>query len=208
MQKHRKTIARVAHLAKGIYSKDDSQKAWFYGLFLDGQPFNKANINEIKTKVSKVMHWCTYSDVYNQTVLFFLEVADKYQMKKTSTPFRRYIRMGLGLKLQNWVAKYVKENKERGISSEVWAEDFYMTDVYPAVIEPFRMNIAWVLNGSRGPAFKALKPYERYILYLYFVDGHTIRKIAEMTYKSKNTINKDINCALAVCREGLLTEGQ
>lgn len=202
VSKYRKLIVQFAHLAKGEHKEKNTQWRWFYGLFLDGEPRTMGNLLTIEDTVQLSMYWLTYKDCYNQTLTFFLTLAGKYKPEEQNKSFDRYIRMVLGWRVKHWVFKHIKEHRQSGPGGAMFTSQYYMEGANrPPDIEPFSINIKWILNSSPGPLFQGLSTYDRYLLYLYFVEGYTIRKIATATCKSKNTINKDLRRVLQQCRD-------
>ncbi len=202
VSRYRKLIVQFARLSKADYPNKNSQWRWFYGLFLDGQPRTQANLLAIEDAVQLATYWLTYKDCYNQTVSFFLQLAGKYQPSKDNRSFQRYIRMVLGWRLKHWVFKHIKDHRESVPGGAIFNSQYYVeASNRPPDIQPFSMNIKWILTSGHGPMFKKLSSYDRYLLYLYFVEGYTMKQIAEKTCKSKNTINKDIRRVLTRCRQ-------
>ena len=209
VQKYRKLISRYARLCKANSDvKKDSQHKWFYGLFLEGRPKTQTNLETVRSCISGAMFLFTTGDCYNQTVQYFLQLAgDFVPSEKKYTSFSQYIRMVLGWRLKYWVLKHVKTYRNRTSKGELVDPDYYTSGHSVPDIEPFTMNIKWILSGSKSPAFKNLKPYDRYLLYLYYAEGHTIEQIGKLICKSKNTINKDIRRIISLCKEDAISEG-
>lgn len=209
VQKHRKLIARYAKLAKGSYKlTSNSQYRWFYGLFLEGKPRNAVNLETVRQCITGAMYLYTTSDCYNQTVQFFLQLASDFRSDtKHYASFSQYIRMVLGWRLKYWVLQQMKHYMDHGgKDSALTSPDFYITGHRPPETEPFTMNIGWILRGSKSPAFRNLRAYDRYLLYLYFTEGYTMKEIAGRICKSKNTVNKDIRRIIALCKKDITSE--
>ena len=149
----------------------------------------------------------TPRDCYNQTVLFFLQLAgDFIPDGKKYTDFSKYIRMVLGWKLKYWVLKHIKDYDKAGKNYALYDSGYHERITLPPDIEPFSMNIKWILRGSKSPLFRDLRSYDRYLLYLYFGEGNTMQEIADIICKSKNTVNKDINRVLSICKKNITLE--
>lgn len=197
-------ISTLAALCKGVHKDPDAQFRWFYGLFLDGKPRNIMNILEARDRVRNATHMLSKEDCYHHILLFFLDLAKKYRPRKHSNNFNQYARMVLGWRVKNWVDTLITRSEITLPPGLLSLHEEYLED--EEVIQPFTMNLAWVLNGSSNPLFKDLRAYERYLLYLYFTESMTISRIAYVTYQSKNTVNADLNRIIEKCRAVLLRE--
>lgn len=153
---------------------------------------------EARERVQVATEQLTREDCYHHILLFFLELAKRYKPKKDSGDFNHYIRMVLGWRTKNWIATLIRRNETIIPPGLLSLHEDYMED--EEMIQPFTMDLAWVMRGSENPLFKSLRAYERYILFLYFTEKQTINKIAFTTYQSKNTVNADLNRIIEKCR--------
>ena len=208
--KYHNLIATYAKLAKGNCTDYGPAFRWFYGLFLEGAPRTVCNLLEYRDRTREATAHLSDKDCYNQVVLFFLELASKYKPLRDGNyrkpiperqagqkEFYRYIRMVLGLRVKNWVVSIMKNSQV----VEVEQEEEFLED---ESIEPFSINLSWVVNDTENPLFRDLRPYDKYILYLYFFANNTIEEIAHITYQAKDTVNCDLNRIIRQCREASL----
>lgn len=189
---YRELLDNLAHLCKGTYEKPDPMFKWFYGLFLDGRERSPSNIADTRDTVALATENLTHADCFNQVVCFFLQIAKHYR-KQPEQNFHQYIRMVLPWRVKGWLTGVVQEVNLPTLVEEE----------YPEETEPFRLDLDWVVNGSKNPMFKGLRAYHRYLLYLYFVESFDIRRIALHTYQSKNTVHSDLVQALDRCRKNI-----
>lgn len=190
--KHSKLLHSLSKLCKGTYKDRDPIFNWFYGLFLNGNSRTDTSIMDARDTVIEANFWLTTEDCYNQIVLFFLDLARGFEKKDQN--FNQYIRMVLGWRVKHWVD--VQLTSAQGI-----LPNFAPTEIdYPVEVEPFTMDLQWVMYGNNNPLFKGLSSYDRYILYLYFHEDMNLRRIAYSTFQSKNTVNIDLDRILKKCR--------
>ena len=196
--KYSQLIDSLASLCKGTYREPDALFRWFYGLFLEGQPRKIMNILDVRERVTASTSHLTIEDCNHQVIVFFLEIARTFQTKNRAShtlDFNHYIRMVLGWRAKNWIDMLVRRAETPLVPD---TDEDYIED---EAIQPFTLNLQWVMIGSKNPLFKKLSPYERYILYLYFAEGLTMVKIAHTTYQSKNTVNSDLHRIIEKCRK-------
>lgn len=198
--KYSHLLDNLTDLCKGTHKEIDPLFRWFYGLFLNGQPRNIMNVLDAREKVVAATELLTREDCYHHILVFFLELAGRYKPKKDSGDFNHYIRMVLGWRTKNWMDMLIRRAETPVPPGLLSLHEDYMED--EEMIQPFTMDLAWVLRGSRNPLFEGLRAYERYILYLYFTLGLTMNKIAYTTYQSKNTVNADLHRIIEKCRKG------
>lgn len=195
--KHSALLISLSKLCKGTYKEKNPLFNWFYGLFLNGKPKTDSSLMDARDTVIEANFWLTTEDCYNQVVLFFLELARGFEKDLN---FNQYIRMVLGWRVKHWIDVQLT-------SAQSILPNFAPTEIcYPEEIEPFTMDLQWVLYGSNSPLFIGVTAYERYILYLYFHEDMNLRRIAFSTYQSKNTVNNDLDRILQKCRSNEIRE--
>lgn len=190
--KYHHLIHNLSLLCKGTYREPDALFRWFYGLFLGTQPRTIMNILEARDRVRMATQFMTREDCYNQILIFFLILADGHKPKLGT--FNHYIRMVLGWRTKNWMDGVIRRAE---VPLPVYSDEECMDE---DIVQPFTLNLSWVMHGSSNPLFVGLKAYERYILFLYFTEGMSLVKIAHTTYQSKNTVNGDLHRILEKCR--------
>ena len=198
--RYNQLIGNLASLCKGTYREPDALFRWFYGLFLDGQPRTIMNILDVRERVTTSTSHLAIDDCNHQVTVFFLEIARTFRSNNKMThtlDFNHYIRMVLGWRTNNWIDTLIRRAETPIAPGILSLHEDYMED---EMIQPFTLNLQWVMAGSENPLFKGLSPYERYILYLYFAEGLTIVKIAHTTFQSKNTVNSDLHRIIEKCK--------
>lgn len=190
VEEYRPLIYKIAQLSRGIYQTQDATYRWFYGMFRGGKVKDMATIEEIAETIHMATNFIGFRDCYHQAICFFLSMAKSFERykrkrKKPYLPFKKYIRIALAWKMHAWLERILRDAGNVGLI-HTWPP----TEEYLPDIEPFTMNLDWIINGSKSPLFRGLKPYNRYLLYLYFVEGYSIVEIADKTSQSKRTVEK------------------
>jgi len=204
--KYHPIIEKLTNLCKGTHRDPDAMFRWFYGLFLDGQQKNIMNLLEVRDDVINATSSLSREECYHHILIFFLDLSRKYKVRKNrkNNRYYRYIRMVLGWKVKNWIDTLLSRATVPLHAGLFSLYEDYIED--EDIIQPFTLDLAWVMSGSNNPLFKELRAYERYILYLYFVENYSIARLAIATYQAKNTVNADLNKTLEKCRVALLRE--
>jgi hypothetical protein len=205
VEHYHELITKIAKLARGVYGKQDAWYRWYYGLFLNGEVKSMDRLRAVADHITLAMHFVPYRDCYNQTVVFLLTIARRFkQLAKGGISFSKYIRMVLGWRMRNWANRYLRDVE---LTQAMAIGPYLFTDPYDSPdIQPFTMNIAWILYGTKGPLFRTLTAYDRYIIYLYFAEGTTIRDIAKITVQSKDTVNHHLQKIISTCRSNAVKE--
>jgi len=67
--------------------------------------------------------------------------------------------------------------------------------------KPVDMDLHWLFyGGTELEAFKDITRYERYLLYLHFLQGKTICEISEIVFRHRNMVSKDLVNAISKIR--------
>jgi DNA-directed RNA polymerase specialized sigma24 family protein len=202
LEKYASFIHNIADLCKGIGAPNTTLARWFYGLFLGSQSRSVSNLLNVRDSIKDITSSLPYNDCYHELVCMFLQQAATFEVRRgprrkakglPRTYFHHFIRTNLGWQAKNWLDKLATRH-----NTQLW--DMEVEEQEPEV-QSFSLTLDWVLNGCYNPLFTGLRPYDRYILYLYFAIEYDIRQIADATYQSKNTVNADLTRALDVCKE-------
>lgn len=209
IDRYEKLITTIAQLARGIYPKEDAWFRWFYGLFVNGRAVGDPVLRQVRSSINIVMRFASYRECYNQTVICFLQLAKRFKKYKKKTSFTKYIRMILGLQMRRYVNKYLNSPYTSTYINLIQSsEDFPAGSSFmPTVdcIEPFTMNLTWILYGS-GATFSKLNAYQRYLLYLYFVENQSMREMAATTCQARNTVHRDFTSIIKKCKKLAIKE--
>jgi len=133
-------------------------------------------------------------DIYNEICLMFIELLNKYT-RYPGTSFVRYITKYLRWHIKKWVLRIEREplNLERTNMSEADLitendEEFYLLDLP-------ELSLAWIIDPKRT-LFSILTPYERFLLYLVYKEGMSLRQISNNLGRHKDTIHSHIKEAI------------
>ena len=198
ISKYQTLLESFSALVKGRVQSSSTRAKWFYGLFLEGVKPTRFGLQQVQETLVEMTYWLTDEESYQQVVLFFLSIASGFKEQVGKSQFHQYIRMALGWRLKNWLEPYYYQQDAKMV--------IYAEEEYPQETEPFRLNLSWVLTDTRSPLFHGLRAYDRYLIYLYYVEEYTIRQIADTTQQNKNTVNKDLERIKTHCKSNSVRE--
>lgn len=207
---HREALLKAFHkyfmkyvsLLKGtIGNIDNSDTTSFLALFLAGK--NKTSYNYLNI-YRYVIHVCKQVedvDVYNELVLIFISLLDKFKFYP-EVSFSRYITKYMRWSIKAWIMEMAKNPLNRTpLEYESYLEDNDVEVNSNSVnIELPNMDLAWVSNAS-GSLFSVLSTYERFLLYLNFKEQLGIRQISERLGRAKDTIHTHLQQAIQKLRD-------
>lgn len=141
-------------------------------------------------------------DILNDLVLLFLECVQRYENISKNISFSGYIYNYYRYKVYRYYQKKLfskdvtsKETTElpENIQSSYYLNeesiDWFLSKEYNRIKESEDLNLLWI-NGACHPLFSYLKPFERSILKLHYVDKLSDGEIGALIGYHKNTIFK------------------
>jgi len=203
-------LLKYVKLTKGskenAYDNRDAQE--FLRLFVSTKDGSKKSFSEVKANIAATLFAYDHSDLFNEYVVIFIVLLDKYE-KREGINFMRYATRYFRWKLRNYLCRlsrdplfHIEELEYEGeaIESDVAIELVSQNTLFfeqqsksisdlldDKKIHPDDISLCWVIHCDKW-IFKKLTPYQRFLIYLYFTKGEGITVIAKRLGRSKDTI--------------------
>ena len=192
------------------YDNRDAQE--FLRLFVSTKDGSKKSFSEVKANIAATLSSYDHSDLFNEYVVIFIVLLDKYE-KREGINAMRYLTRYFRWKLRNYLCRLSKdplfhvtelEYEGESLDSDVAIELVSQNTLYfeqqsqkigdilfDKKIHPDEISLRWVIHCDKW-IFKKLTPYQRYLIYLYFAKGEGITVIAKRLGRSKDTITSHV----------------
>lgn len=189
--------------SESTYDNKEAQE--FLRLFVSKKEGGRKSFVEVKRNIAATLSSYDHQDMYNEFVALFITLLNKYE-KREGVNFMRYITRYFRWMVRNWICRISKdplfhlsepdENEEKEIDPPMDAKNKYFEEQSKKIgvmlnshkVHPDPVSLKWVLQCDKW-IFSKLTPYQRYLLYLYFVKGEGCVNIARRMHKSKDTIS-------------------
>ncbi len=122
-------------------------------------------------------------DIEQQLALLWLKYAKGYHESKPSIHLRQYLIRRSVWGLRDW------------FNMEMKPIPYYLLLLPPQeeyLPKPFKLDLGFLLYGTRFYPLSILSSYERYLIFLMFKEERTILEIAKAVQKSDKTVSKQL----------------
>lgn len=121
------------------------------------------------------------ADIVQELSVIWLKAIKNYKKSKPNCNIRQYlIRMSVW-GLRDWLQRESNIQMTAPIEEQEEQEE-----------QPFTLDLPFLLYGSIYQPLQALTDYERYLIYLKYVDGKHIFEIAEHLQKDRSIVSKQL----------------
>ena len=207
-------ILKYVKLTKGSRENtyDNREAQEFLRLFVSTKDGSKKSFTEVKLNIAATLSSYDHSDLYNEYVVIFITLLDKYRIIP-GINFMRYATRYFRWTLRNHICRlsrdplfHVADLEHEGetvdhdtIMELVTQNTLYfeeqskrMSDILSdSKIHLDTVSLSWVMHCPKW-LFSNLNHYQRYLLYLYFGKGEGCVNIAARLCKSKDTITSHL----------------
>jgi DNA-directed RNA polymerase specialized sigma24 family protein len=164
---------------------------WHKNILRDSRPYTSYLYQTI-LEVSRTSshHFRLYpEDIEQQLRVIWLEAIQSFEKSHPRIKLRQYlIRMSIW-GLRDWLRK----------EGHVVLIGPNWPDTWPN-IPIFSLGLGFLSLGSDWAPLASLTPYERYLIYLQFVDDKSILQISRIVQRDRHSISEDIEAILAKIR--------
>jgi len=166
---------------------DNREAQEFLRLFVSTKDGSKKSFAEVKANIAATLSSYDHSDLYNEYVVIFIVLLDKYE-KREGINFMRYATRYVRWKLRNYLCRVSKdplfhiesfEHEGETIDPDVAMELVSQNTLFfeqqsqkigdilsDKKIHPDEISLSWVIHCDKW-IFKKLTPYQRFLIYLY-----------------------------------------
>ena len=187
---------------------DNKEAQEFLRLFVSKKDGGRKSFVEVKRNIAATLSSYDHEDMYNEFIALFIRLLDKYE-KRPSINFMRYFTRYFRWHVRNWICRVSRdplfhisepdENHEKDIDPPMDPKNKFFEEQSRKIgvmlnndkIHPDQASLKWVLQCDRW-IFSKLTPYQRYLLYLYFVKSEGCVNVARRLGKSKDTISSHL----------------
>jgi len=155
-----------------------------YETYLDNPPVETNRgfislINEVKRarSISDNLFALEREDIEQELRCHWVHLIDTYKRGEYSYSLKRYLTTMSIWKLREWV--------------QVWAHIPRSADLHPVQEEEgLQLDLSFLLEGSPDKPLLGLSTYQRYLIYLYYVEGKSIVQISKQLDRNRRTITR------------------
>lgn len=141
-------------------------------------------VNEVRDMLLNLRS-ISKEDVYQEALISLLDCYHKYIAKMRRCTFTVY----LLIHVPRYLAKVISENIkiEKGDSyCPTFSEEYWMDEP-----ERLSINLAWVTLKEKGGVFSTLTTFQKYLLYLRYNKGMTVKEISGLTGRNLKLLELD-----------------
>ena len=152
----------------------------------------------------KLVRTCNHlepEEVYNELVSIFLALLEKFSFKP-GVSFAHYITQYMRWDIKAWLLRVIQEPATYAIHDPtVYCGQLDIAEPITAqrLIDLPELNLAWVAKPDQ-PIFSVLTSYERFLLYLRYKEGLSLKQIGDKLGRTKDTINSHLDEILTKLR--------
>lgn len=121
-------------------------------------------------------------DIEQQLALMWVEYKKDFEQRKPKVSRRRYLIWRSIWGLKDWLRKELRMQLQQ---HELLAPPIF----FPPESQQ-RIDVEFLVSGSKNYPFSLLSPYERYLLFLRFYKDMDIQDMAALMQKSRPTVHK------------------
>lgn len=215
LRAYHKYFMKYVALLKGLtYVTTGKDTTLFLALFNSaatrkGQPLRSAN-RIVHKKLINICKRFEAEEIYNELVTIFLRLLEKFTFKP-GVSFAHYVTQYMRWDIKVWLLKAIHEPVtfaicDAGIATyglpgtqTTPGED--QDEYYGAtqLVDLPELNLAWVAKPAQ-PIFAQLTHYERFLIYLRFKEGLSLKQISEKLGRNKDTIYVHLEKIMAKLR--------
>jgi hypothetical protein len=121
-------------------------------------------------------------DIEQELALMWVEFEQDYLERKPSVSRRRYLIWRSIWGLKDWLRKELKMQLQQ--------HDLIAPDIFFPPEPKQKIDVEFLVRGSKNYPFSLLSPYERYLLFLRFYKDMDLGDMADLMQKSRPTVRK------------------
>ena len=127
------------------------------------------------------------NEIRQELACMWVSFIRSYRRSSTKLHIRQYLIRRSIWGLRDWIRKESRILRKAPAST-------------PKEVPVFRLNFSFLLEGETWPPLAILTAYQRYLIYLKFVEDKDILRIAQHLDKDRHVVSRQLNEALQLIR--------